>query len=206
MSSILTRYSQIGLAGELQPGRRPALLVVDLQHGFTDPACGPGFTMPDVISQAASLVESAHENDVPVIFTTIAFPAGTNPLWVKKMPALLDLREGSTWTVIDPATGFAETDRVIVKQAASAFSGTDLAERLADANVDTVVICGATTSGCIRATAVDAISLNLRPFVVGTAVGDRERSPHEAALVDIQAKYGEVISLEQGISILQEQH
>lgn len=205
MNSVLTRYAQGGLAGELKPGRRPALVVVDMQKGFTDPACGPGFEMPDVVAETATLVQSAHDNDVPVIFTTIAFPAGSDPVWVTKMPALLDLREGSAWTEIDPATGVADTDRVIVKQTASAFSGTDLAEVLADANVDTVIVCGATTSGCIRATVVDAISVGLRPFVVGTAVGDREQSPHDAALLDIQAKYGQVISLEQGLSILQEQ-
>lgn len=203
--TVLGRYAEGGLAGTLSPGRRPALLVVDLQNGFTDPACGPGFEMSSVVDESARLVSAAHEHGVPVVFTTIAFPDGVDPVWLTKMPAMLELRDGSGWTDIDPATGIAEGDRVIVKQSASAFSGTDLAQQLLQDGIDTVVVCGATTSGCIRASVVDAISLGLRPFVVRSAVGDRERSPHDAALVDIQAKYGEVVPTATALSIIQEQ-
>lgn len=202
--SVLARYAEGGLAGALEPGGRPALLVVDLQRGFTDPACGPGFEMPDVVAETARLVDAAHAAGVPVVFTTIAFAADEEPVWLTKMPAMLELREGSTWVEIDPASGIADGDHVVVKQAASAFSGTDLGERLATDGIDTVVVCGATTSGCVRASVVDAISLGLRPFVVASAVGDRERSPHDAALVDIQAKYGEVVSLDTALSIIEE--
>lgn len=203
--TVLGRYAEGGLAGALPPGRRPALLVVDLQKGFTDPACGPGFEMPTVIDESARLVSAAHAVGVPVVFTTIAFPDGEDPVWLMKMPAMLELRDGSAWTEIDPATGIAEGDRVIVKQSASAFSGTDLAQQLLQDGIDTVVVCGATTSGCIRASVVDAISVGLRPFVVRSAVADREPSPHDAALVDIQAKYGEVVPIEAAMSIIQEQ-
>ncbi len=201
---VLSRYAEGGLAGALSPGRSPALLVVDLQKGFTDPGCGPGFDMPEVLAETARLVRSAHQADVPVVFTTIAFAEGEDPVWLTKMPAMLELREGSTWSEIDPATGIAAGDRVVVKQAASAFSGTDVGAWLSQGDVDTLVICGATTSGCVRASAVDAISAGLRPFVVGPAVGDRERPPHDAALVDIQAKYGEVVPTETAIHILEE--
>lgn len=203
--SILDRYAEGGLAGTVSPGHRPALLVVDLQKGFTDPSCGPGFAMQPVVDDTARLVAAAHDSEVPVVFTTIAFAEGADPLWLTKMPAMLELREGSAWVQIDPETGIDERDTVIVKQAASAFSGTDLADRLTQAGIDTVVVCGATTSGCIRASVVDAISVGLRPFVVRSAVGDRERSPHNAALVDIQAKYGEVVPIETALSIIQEQ-
>lgn len=202
---VLTRYAEGGLAGTLSPGHRPALLVVDLQKGFTDPTCGPGFEMPHAVAETARLVAAAHAQDVPVVFTTIAFPDGVEPVWLTKMPAMLELREGSEWSQIDPATGISGADRVIVKQAASAFNGTDLAEHLAREGVDTVIVCGATTSGCIRASAVDAIAAGLRPFVVASAVDDRERSPHDAALVDIQAKYGEVVPIETALSILEEE-
>src|SRR5699024_9267929 len=157
-----------------------------------------------VVAEAARLVAAAHAHGVPVVFTTIAFAEGADPVWLTKMPAMLELREGSAWTEVDPATGIADTDRLVVKQAASAFSGTDLAAWLDDEGVDTLVVCGATTSGCIRASVVDAISVGLRPFVVASAVGDRERSPHDAALVDIQAKYGEVVPIETALSILEE--
>lgn len=203
-TAVLSRYAERGLAGTLSPGRRPALLVVDLQKGFTDPACGPGFEMPDVVAETARLVAAAHAAVVPVIFTTIAFATDEEPVWLTKMPAMLELREGSAWVEIDPASGIADGDHVVVKQAASAFSGTDLCERLATDGIDTVLVCGATTSGCIRATAVDAISLGLRPFVIRSAVGDREQSPHDAALVDIQAKYGEVVQIETALSLIEE--
>lgn len=203
--AVLTRYAEGGLAGTLAPGASPALLVVDLQRGFTDPACGPGFEMPEVVAEAARLVAAAHAADLPVVFTTISFADGREPVWLTKMPAMLDLRDGSSWVEIDPATGIARGDDVVVKQAASAFSGTDLAERLAAKGVDTLVVCGATTSGCVRASVVDAISLGLRPFVVASAVGDREQSPHDAALVDIQAKYGEVVPIEAALSLIEEQ-
>ncbi len=203
--AVLTRYAEGGLAGTLRPGPRPALLVIDLQRGFTDPACGPGFEMPTVVAETARLVAAAHGRQIPVIFTTIAFGPDAEPVWLTKMPAMLELRTGSPWVDIDPGTGIADGDHVLVKQAASAFSGTDLAGQLEEAGVDTVVVCGATTSGCVRATAVDAISSGLRPFVVDSAVGDRERSPHDAALVDIQAKYGEVVPIETALSIIEEQ-
>lgn len=201
---VLSRYAEGGLAGTLSPGRKPALLVVDLQKGFTDPSCGPGFEMPDVVAETARLVDAAHAAAVPVIFTTIAFAAHEEPVWLTKMPAMHELREGSAWVEIDPASGIVDGDHVVVKQAASAFSGTDLGEWLATDGIDTVLVCGATTSGCIRATAVDAISLGLRPFVIRSAVGDREQSPHDAALVDIQAKYGEVVPIETALSFIEE--
>lgn len=203
--AVLDRYAERGLAGALSPGGRPALLVVDLQTGFTDPSCSPGFAMQSVVDETARLVAAAHGSGIPVVFTAIAFAEGADPVWLTKMPAMLELREGSAWVQIDPATGIDEGDVVIVKQAASAFSGTDLAELLTQADVDTVVVCGATTSGCVRASVVDAISEGLRPFVVRSAVGDRERSPHDGALVDIQAKYGEVVPIETALSIIQEQ-
>lgn len=202
--AVLTRYAEGGLAGALEPGRRAALLVVDMQRGFTDPTCGPGFEMPTVVTETARLVAAAHATDTPVLFTTIAFAPDDEPVWLTKMPAMLELREGSPWVDIDPATGITAGDHVVVKQTASAFSGTDLMSRLEEAGVDTVVVCGATTSGCVRATAVDAISVGLRPFVVASAVGDREQSPHDAALIDIQAKYGEVVPIETALSIIEE--
>lgn len=199
---ILDRYTGGGLNGTLVPGSRPALLVVDLQMGFTDPAGGPGFSMPDVVATSKMLVAAAHAFGAPVFFTTIAFPADRTSVWLEKMPAMSSLRLGSGWEAIDPTLEMAAGDVVVTKQAASAFLGTELATRLRQLRVDTLVVCGATTSGCVRASVVDAISLGLRPFVVESAVGDREQAPHRAALLDIQAKYGEVVSCEDGIGLL----
>lgn len=200
--TLLERYGAGGLNGRLRPQGRTALLIVDLQRGFTDPTCGPGFAMPEVVAAAHDLVAAAHDAGVPVYFSTIAFPPGTGLVWLEKMPAMLDLLPGSGWEQIDPAVGPAPDDVVVTKQAASAFCGTDLGDRLLADGVETVVICGATTSGCVRASVVDAISLGLRPFVVAEAVGDREQAPHRAALVDIQAKYGEVVAQADALQLL----
>lgn len=201
--TILDRYGLQGLNGALPPRGRAALLVVDLQRGFTDPTCGPGFAMPQVVEAARQLVEGAHAAGVPVYFTTIAFGDGEQNVWLEKMPAMLDLVEGSGWDDIDPGLGLADGDVVVTKKAASAFSGTDLAEQLQQAGVETVVLCGATTSGCVRASVVDAISLGLRPFVVTDAVGDREEAPHRASLLDIQAKYGELVTKDEALALLE---
>lgn len=202
-SDLMDRYARGGLAGGLTPGQRPALIVVDLQRGFTDPSCGPGFEMPDVVAATHDLVDTARAHGVPIFFTTISFPQGGSWIWLDKMPVLDVLRPGSGWDDLDPATGYRDGDEVVVKQAASAFAGTDLLDRLRALGVDTVVVCGATTSGCVRATVVDAIAAEFRPYVPEQAVGDREKSPHDAALVDIRAKYGEIVDMSAAMRVLE---
>ncbi|SEG88814.1 Nicotinamidase-related amidase [Thermomonospora echinospora] len=191
------RYEQGGLAGRLTWGRRPAVVVVDLQAGFTDPACPPGSDLDDVVARTAEVVERATAVGAPVFLTTIAYPPEEldRLVWLRKMPAMRALTEGSKWVEIDERLPVREP--VIVKKAASAFAGTDLAGRLAAERVDTLVVCGATTSGCVRATAVDACAANLAVFVPRECVGDRAPGPHEASLLDIDAKYGDVIGVEE---------
>ncbi|MFI6314618.1 isochorismatase family protein [Nocardia fusca] len=183
---------------------RPAVLVVDLQYGFTDPQYGPGFDLDDVVSATSDLVATARRHSVPVYFTTIAFPAdddGIARTWLRKMPAMTGLRAGRRSVDIDHRLGKCPGDPLVVKQTASAFAHNDLATRLAAAGIDTVLVAGATTSGCVRATVVDACAADLPAFVVRECVGDREDGPHHAALLDIEAKYGEVISLATAYSI-----
>lgn len=203
-SEVLERYQNSGLAGRLLAGQRPAVIVVDLQLGFTTPSAGPGFALDSEVAATRTLIDLARQLQLPVLFTTIVFDDETAPqaaTWLRKMPALGVLASGSGWEDIDARLDPRPDEPVITKQTASAFAGTDLADRLRALGVDTLLVCGATTSGCVRATVVDACALNFPSFVVGEAVGDREAGPHEAALLDIDAKYGDVVSLEQALAI-----
>lgn len=197
-AEIRERYRRGGLLGKLTPGSHPAVIVVDLQYGFTEPKYGPGFDLDDVVASTRTLVETARDHGVPVFFTTIGFPpdGGIGATWLKKMPAMAGLHVGDRSGEVDARLGMRDDEELVVKQTASAFAHTDLQNRLAAAGVDTVIVVGATTSGCVRATVVDACAANLPAFVVRECVGDRERGPHDAALLDIDAKYGDVVSLE----------
>jgi len=188
-------YARRGLGGRLDPPARPAVVVVDLIEGFTDPACPPGSDLDAVVTATGSVLARARAAGLPVFFTTIAFPPERldEAVWLRKMPALSVLTEGSHWTRVDPRLAPGPDEPVLTKQAASAFHGTGLAERLAATGADGVVVCGATTSGCVRATVIDACSHDFPAFVPRDCVGDRAQGPHEANLLDIDAKYADVL-------------
>lgn len=202
-AEVVARYRAGGLGGTLAPRGGVAVVVVDLQTGFTHPACGPGFDLDPEVEATRVLLGKARTADVPTYFSTIAFgPEHDDLVWLAKMPVLRELTAGSGWEWIDDRLAPLDGGTVVVKQAASAFAGTDLADRLREAGVGTVVIAGATTSGCVRATAVDACALDFVPYVVRDCVGDREAGPHEAALVDLDAKYADVIDLDAALALI----
>jgi nicotinamidase-related amidase len=183
----------------LGAGSRPALLVVDFIEGFTNPASPFGGPWDVAIEHTIALLRAAHRRKVPAIFTTVEFDprdVETN-LLIRKAPAVAALARGSAWTQIDQRLPRAPTDVVISKKHGSAFFGTDLASRLAAMRIDTLLIAGCVTSGCVRASAVDAAQYGVRPLVVREAVGDRSPLANEANLLDIEARYGDVISTEQ---------
>ncbi|WP_281689165.1 isochorismatase family protein [Pseudonocardia thermophila] len=196
------QYARGGLAGRLRPGRRPAVVVIDLINGFTDPAQPPGADLDDVVAATRRLLDAARAAGLPVLFTSIAFtPAELDStLWLVKMPALRCLRIGSDLVAVDDRLAPRPDEPVVVKKAASGFNGTDLAARIAAAGADSVLLCGATTSGCVRATAIDACALGLATFVPRECVGDRAAGPHEANLLDIDAKYADVIGLDEALA------
>jgi len=198
---IAAAYAGKGLGGRLRLGVRPAVVVVDLINGFTDEAFPAGSNLDDAVLATSSLLAAAREARCPVVFTTIAFSEAmlADNVWLKKMPAMKGLLDGSRWVDVDPRLGRREDEVVIVKRAASSFTGTDLNSFLTAKGVDSVIICGATTSGCVRATAVDACMLGWPAFVVRDCVGDRAVEPHEASLFDIDAKYGDVLSLDDAL-------
>jgi nicotinamidase-related amidase len=195
-------YERAGWGQRIRRGTRPGVLVVDLTRGFTDPEYATGSELSDVVAATGRLLDAARENGCPVVFTTIGYAAHGRDggAWLEKAPGLGILKEGTPAAELDPRLPRAPGDVVIPKKGASAFFGTNLAAVLVAAGVDTVVICGATTSGCVRASAVDSVQSGFPTLVVRECVGDRASGPHEANLFDIDAKYGDVISLEDALA------
>jgi maleamate amidohydrolase len=139
-----------------------------------------------------------------VIFTNVVYQDGGSDggLFYKKIPALSVFVDGSRLGAFPHSLAPQDGELVISKQYASAFFGTSLASILAAQNIDTLVITGMSTSGCVRATALDALQYGFAPFVVREACGDRHMAPHEANLFDLQAKYAEVISEQEAYAFL----
>lgn len=202
-SGVTERYRAGGLGGRLTPRGRMALIVVDLQNGFTDPACGPGFDLSAEVAATRRVLDTARAAGLSVYFSTISFnQAQQDCVWLEKMPVMRVLTPGSRWEAIDDRLAVQPHESVVVKQTASAFAGTGLAATLRAQGVGTVVVTGATTSGCVRATAVDACAADFVTYVVRDCVGDREQGPHSAALTDLDAKYADVIGLEQALTLV----
>jgi maleamate amidohydrolase len=194
-----------GFGGRSGMGRRPALLVVDMSRGFTDPDGPLRCDADDALAAIATLLDRARATGVPRVFTTVVYGEADMEIaaaFLDKVPALRVLRRGSPWTEIDPRIAPAPDERVVRKLFASAFFGTQLAQVLRDEGVDSVLVTGASTSGCVRATAVDALQYGFRTVVAREAVADRDRGAHEQSLADIDAKYGDVIALEQALGWL----
>jgi nicotinamidase-related amidase len=177
-------------------GRRPAVVVVDLIRGFTDPACPLGADLDAEVEATRAVLDAARAAGVPVCFTAIEYDAAREreaAVFLRKVPALLALRPGTPWVELDPRLGRRPGEPVLMKSFASAFWGTDLGERLGDC--DSLVVCGATTSGCVRATVVDALQHGLAPIVPREAVGDRWADAHAQSLYDMEQKYADVLAL-----------
>lgn len=198
-------YDQAGIGKAVTRGSRPAVVVIDFSCGFTDPTCPLGADMTPAVEATRRLLDAARSKDLPVIFTTIGFEANGRDggLWLEKVPALGQLEVGGRWVEIDPRLGPREDETVVLKKGASGFFGTNLASILVSQRVDTVILCGATTSGCVRATAIDLLQYGWPTLVPRECVGDRAQAPHDANLFDIQAKYADVVSVEDAIGYVE---
>jgi maleamate amidohydrolase len=189
-------------------GKRPAVIVVDFMKAYTTPGAplfAPGVV--EAVAQTPTLLDAARSHGVPVIHTNILYfakEAADGGIWVKKSPVMAAMVAGNPLAEfcdgVEPQAG----ELIITKQYASAFFGTSLAPTLHAQGIDTVVLAGCSTSGCIRATAVDAVQYGFRTIVVRDCVGDRHSEPHEANLFDIDAKYGDVIGLSEAVTRLTE--
>ena len=179
-------------------GKKTALLVIDLLQGYTlkgAPLFAPGVVK--AVAEMPALLAAARAKRMPIIHTRVFYnPAdfADGGIWIKKAPVLKSLVPGNKYAQFCRGVEPKKGELVIVKNYASCFFGTSLAATLTAMGADTVLITGCTTSGCIRASAVDAVQNGFRPIVVRECVGDRHDGPHEANLFDINAKYGDVIS------------
>ena len=184
--------NQLGL------GRKPALVVVDMIKGFTDPACPLGCDFPEVVAANARLLREFHCSGLPVYFTTVVYHGAEQAaVFRRRIDALNVLTPDSEWVKVDDRLDVQSGDELIEKQWASAFHKTDLDERLRARGVDSLVVTGLTTSGCVRATVVDGLQYDYAVVVPREAVGDRNPDAHEANLFDLHAKYADVMSLEE---------
>lgn len=203
-SATEATYDRAGFGRAVRRGRRPALLVVDFTYGFTDPAYPTGADMAAPVKATRRLLDTARAAALPVAFTTIAYGPGEvrSLTWLDKATGMASLTTGSRLVEIDAALDRRPEEPVFVKHGASAFFGTGLASYLVATGADTLVVTGATTSGCIRASVVDAVQLGFPALVPHAAVGDRDDGPHEANLFDIQQKYGDVVELDDALAYL----
>lgn len=193
--------------GSIEPGERPAVLVIDLQYAFTDPAfpMGGAELVERAVQSTARLLELARRAGVPVYQTVVAWRDDGSDigLWPLKLPQLREVTLESRWAQVDERV-WEDSDVLIVKKWPSFFHGTPLLSLLTAARHDTVIVTGCMTSGCVRATVVDAFSYGYRTLVPEDCVGDQAREGHESNLRDVHRRYAEVTSSEETIDYLEQ--
>jgi nicotinamidase-related amidase len=198
-------YRTRGIGDRIHGGDRPGLLVVDLSRAFTEPGYRCSCANDEATGNVVRLLEAFRREDRPIVFTAIEYatPEALEGGWFsRKMPALTELVAGSPACELDPRLERRPHEPLIMKKYTSSFFGTCLVPTLVSSGVDTLVIVGASTSGCVRATVVDAVQFGFRVLVPGDAVADRARGPHEAALFDIDGKYGDVMTTDDVLAYL----
>lgn len=198
-------YAGAGFGGKLAFGHRPALLIVDVVMAYLDPASPLYAGVESALASNERLVAAARAAGVPVIFTNVVYqPGGADGgMFFRKVPALKAFVRGSADGAFPPTLQPAPGELVLSKQYPSAFFGTSLASTLHSAGIDTLLITGFSTSGCVRASALDALCLGFAPFVVRDACGDRDPRPHEQNLFDMAAKMAEVVGEDEAIALMQ---
>ena len=189
-------YEAQGFGNALGIGAAPALLIVDFVNGFADPSVFGGGNIPDAIAATVPLLTLARDQGWPVATTRIVFADDGSDanIFTAKVPSLLDLTEESANAQVVPELAPMDGELVVRKRHPSAFFGTDLAQWLTARRVDTLFVAGCTTSGCIRASVIDAMCHGFRPVVVTDCVGDRALGPHEANLFDMGQKCADLMS------------
>jgi maleamate amidohydrolase len=205
--SLADNYSQT-FNGKSGMGKRPAIIAIDFMKSYTtkgSPFYAEGVV--EAVKHAQRLYASARKHGIPIYHTCVVFlPNGEDGgVFIEKLPALRQFTEGSPLGEFDISVVPLESEAIIKKQYPSAFFGTPLVSMLVKTGIDTVILAGCSTSGCIRASSVDAISYGFRVVVPRECVGDRHSAPHEANLFDINAKYGDVMLLEDVIALFEGQ-
>lgn len=193
--SDLDVYAKQQFGQPIAMGQRPALLLVDFVNGFLDPEMFGGGNIVPAAQATVPVLDLFRSRGAPVVFTRVVYAADGSDagVWCEKAPRLRELTEDAPCSHITPLLSPQPGEVIIRKTQASAFFGTDLAAVLRMKGVDTLAIAGATTSGCVRASVIDAISHNFRPVVLEDCVGDRAIGPHDANMFDMAQKYANVL-------------
>ncbi len=188
-------YAAQGFGNALGIGAAPGLVIVDFVNGFADPAHFGGGNIPDAIAATVPLLELARSNSWPVAMTRMVFAddGSDGNIFSAKVPSLRGLTETSHIGQIVPELAAEAGELIVRKRHPSAFFGTDLTQWLTARRVDTLIVAGCTTSGCIRASVIDAMCHGFRPVVVSNCVGDRALGPHEANLFDMGQKCADLM-------------
>lgn len=204
MSNDIQTYSRQGFGAQLELKAPIGLLIIDLVNGFADPAVFGGGNIPQAIANTVPLLAHARRRGWPVAHTRIVFAddGADENIFSLKVPGMLGLKEADHNSAIVPELAPAQGELVVRKTVPSAFFGTSLAAWLAQRGVQTLVVAGAVTSGCVRASVVDAMQYGFRPLVLSDCVGDRAMAPHDANLFDMQQKYATVMKRDEALAAL----
>ena len=199
-------YAERGIGARTGFGERPGVLVIDMQVAFNDPAYKVGADQTAAVEAIAELLAVARATGTPVYYSRTAYHADGRDAGIfgRKVPAVLELQLGTPGVEIDPRIAPVEGEHVILKKYPSSFHGTNLLSLLAEDGVDTLIVTGCSTSGCIRAACLDGMSNGFRIVVPETCVSDRAEGPHYANLFDINAKYGDVVPLDEVLGHLRD--
>ena len=198
-------FAERGFGLRMGFGERPALVVIDFMNAFTDASMPLGANLDREIAATRQVLAAAREAGIPIFYTVVSYEeqdlrdAG---VWALKQKGISTLRAGTPAVELDRRLERRESEPVILKKYASAFFGTDLIARLNARRIDTLLIAGCTTSGCVRATAVDAVQLGIRPVVIREAVGDRAEAAHRQSLFDLEQKYADVVTVAETVEYL----
>lgn len=198
-------YQERGIGSRVGFGHHPAVLIVDMQVGLNDPSYRVGADQTPAVEAIRELLPAAREKNVPIIYVQTGYrPDGKDGgVFMKKIPGLIELQLDSPGYAVDPRIAPEEGDFVVEKKFASAFFQTNLPSLLVNEGIDTVILTGCSTSGCIRAAAIDGVSNGYRMILPEECVSDRAEGPHQANLFDIDSKYGDVVPLAEVIEHLE---
>jgi len=195
-------YGAAGFGSSTEFGKQPALLVVDMCMAYFTSSSPLNLDRPEVAESVSRLVDNARSANVTLAWTRVEFAPDTDSVWYRKIDVLRSFDRGNPLADWLPGLAPEPEEIIVTKQHASGFFGTDLAAQLQARQVDSVLIVGVSTSGCVRATATDASASGFMPFVVRQAVGDRTDAVNEANLFDLHAKYADVIDEDNALRFL----
>jgi maleamate amidohydrolase len=202
MHDEVQTYQRQGFGNRLEPRAPFGLLIVDFVNGFADPAVFGGGNIAPAIANTVPLLAAARARGWPVAHSRIVFSdsGADNNIFTLKVPSMLALKENDWNSAIVPELAPLDNELVVRKTVPSAFFGTALAAWLAQRGVQTLLVAGAVTSGCVRASVVDAMQFGFRPLVLSDCVGDRALGPHQANMFDMEQKYAAVMTRDEALA------